>query len=771
MTTTASAEELLDPNATRVFCSLVFGYLGGPTDIRMIGETGTPQQIPKMHLSSTDQAAEFMIQSALAAALAHQAVFIVPATLKLRQAAKADNIFQTGVILADLDDGNIVAIRNHLAQYLGRPSMEVASGGTTAAGQAKLHLYWRLSEAASGDDLKLVATMRGLIAQKVGSDTSFKSLTQPIRVAGTIHGKNGVMNPVRLLEHNNNEFHLAELAEAINSMPAFVCTDDHNVSVKDFTFGRSAKELMTKIIREGGKDGDTRFLALSKIIGHWIRMARLGRCSLQEAWTAVVEQNASTICPTWPEDRLLREFKALLNVDTRKNGPMPGDTATDDANSIAPEQSEDALAQQFIRDRGFMWRHVGAWGQWFTWTGTHWRKEGYGGAFNDIRLVCRDASKAIDKPQEARRLASAKTIQAVVKIATHDPLVALAPEAFDQNRMLINTPAGILDLETGIVSIHDPQQLFSQITRSAPGAGCPHWLSFLNTVTDGNADLQAYLCRVAGYCLTGSTQEQVFFFLHGSGANGKSVLLQTLAWVLGDYVATATADTFSNRGHNRHLTELAGLRAARLVLVSETESGEGWAEARIKAVTGGETIRANFMYKDHFEFVPQFKLMVAGNHRPTLSEVGEAMRRRLHVIPFSVTIAPEDRNPRLIDQLRHEAEGIFGWMLQGCVEWQKLGLMPPAVVSGAAEEYFAAEDQLGQWIAECCQTGPTLRASAKVLYGSWSAWAKEGGFEPRSTRFLGEQLRGRGFTQSKIGQVRGWTGLQVSQPIYKGSQP
>ena len=764
----SATNAMIDAKAIRTYCDLVFGYLAGPTNIRLISETGTPHQQPKVQNSTVDRIAEVIVQIAPHAAQDHRAVFILPVTLNSLQAAKAQNLNETGVIIADLDQGDINAMRAHLARYLGQPSMEVASGGTTDGGKDKLHLYWRLSEAASGSDLDLVARLRMEIAEKVGSDVSFKSMTQPIRVPGTIHGKNGILNPVRLLVHNTEEFHLAEIAEAITTMPPLNKPLPFIEPTGVRSKGRRAEDLMTKIIREGGQDGETRFQALSMIIGHWIRMTRLGHCSAFDAWTAVLDQNAATISPPWPEDRLLREFQALLKLDIAKNGPMSADDHSNGVEPPAPSLSEDALAQQFIRQRGAMWRYVGSWAQWFKWTGIHWQIDGLGGAFHDIRLICRTAARETDKPQDARRLASAKTIQAVQKIVTHDPVIALAPDAFDQHPMLVNTPDGILDLETGSLTKHDAKLLLSQITRAIAGKGCPQWLIFLNTITGGNRDLQAYLARVAGYCLTGSTQEQVFFFLHGSGANGKSVFLQTLAWVLRDYAATATADTFTNRGQTRHLTELAGLRAARLVLVSETEAGEGWAEARIKSITGGETIRANFMYKDHFEFLPQFKLIVAGNHRPSLSEVGEAMRRRLHIIPFAVTIAPEDRNPNLIDALRAEADGIFGWMIEGCADWQSKGLAPPPIVSGAAEDYFAAEDHIGHWLGECCQIGPTLRASAKILYASWSAWAKDGGFEPKTTRFLGEQLRGRGFKQSKVGQDRGWLGLCVRQTFQQG---
>ena len=254
--------------------------------------------------------------------------------------------------------------------------------------------------------------------------------------------------------------------------------------------------------------------------------------------------------------------------------------------------------------------------------------------------------------------------------------------------MLLNAPSGVVDLPTGEIRPHDPDLLISQVTTASPGSNCPRWRAFLQEITEGDAELQAYLALLAGYCLTGSTREQGVAFLHGHGANGKSMFLQTLASIMGSYAATSTLDTFVASRTERHLTELAGPRAARLVLVPETESGRSWAEARIKAITGGERLRANFMRCDHFEFAPQFKLLVAGNHRPTLNGVGEAMRRRLHLVPFNVTIPAERRNMHLAEKLLAERDGILGWMLAGCADWQRKGLAPPACVRAAANEYF-----------------------------------------------------------------------------------
>ncbi|RYH06149.1 phage/plasmid primase, P4 family [Tropicimonas sp. IMCC6043] len=210
---------------------------------------------------------------------------------------------------------------------------------------------------------------------------------------------------------------------------------------------------------------------------------------------------------------------------------------------------------------------------------------------------------------------------------------------------------------------------------------------------------------------------------------------------------------------DRHLSELAGLRAARLVTVGETEAGRAWAESRIKQITGGEKIRANFMRQDFFEFTPQFKLLVAGNHLPTLSGVGEAMRRRLHLVPFTVTIPPERRDRHLLERLLEESDGILGWMLEGCAEWQRIGLSPPESVQAAAHTYFEDEDLVGQWIEECCAIGEEHRSSARALFENWSGWANATGIEPGSQKTLGSTLRSRGFKVCKVNGARGWLGI------------
>lgn len=327
--------------------------------------------------------------------------------------------------------------------------------------------------------------------------------------------------------------------------------------------------------------------------------------------------------------------------------------------------------------------------------------------------------------------------------------------------MVLNTPAGVVDLETGTLWPRDPALLLTQITSVGPGGECPRWDAFIREVTGEDADLAAYLARLMGYCLTGSTREQVFAFFLGNGANGKSVFLQTIAGILGDHAATAAPDTFLDSGGTRHLSELAGLRSARLVLVTETGAGQSWAEARIKSASGGEKLRVNFMRQDHFEFLPKFKLIVAGNHRPRLAGTGEAMRRRLHVVPFDVTIPSDRRDPLLASRLASEGPGILGWLICGCREWQRIGLCPPARIREASEAYVEDEDIIGEWIAAQCETSPPLRAPSSVLFSNWKRWADAAGHEAGSRRAFGEAPRHRGFVSDRTPRERLWCGLSL----------
>ena len=282
-------------------------------------------------------------------------------------------------------------------------------------------------------------------------------------------------------------------------------------------------------------------------------------------------------------------------------------------------------------------------GQVVDWNGVAWRDDDTLKARHSARRICLAvaAGRTADQERIAKSIASGKTVSAVERLAQCDRRLVAIIDQFDCDPFLLNTPAGVIDLRTGQLTQHDSQLYLTKCTGTAADFDMPTstFDGFMRRIMGGDAEMIAYLQRVAGYALTGSTQEHALFFCYGVGANGKSTFINALIECLGDYHRTAPIETFTSSPHDRHPTELAGLRGARLVTSVETEEGRRWAESRIKSLTGGDKISARFMRQDFFEYLPQFKLIVAGNHKPGLRSVDEAIKRRFHLIPFAVTIS------------------------------------------------------------------------------------------------------------------------------------
>jgi putative DNA primase/helicase len=187
------------------------------------------------------------------------------------------------------------------------------------------------------------------------------------------------------------------------------------------------------------------------------------------------------------------------------------------------------------------------------------------------------------------------------------------------------------------------------------------------------------------------------------------------------------------------------LRGARAVIAQETEEGQRWAEARIKAMTGGDAISARFMRQDNFTFTPTFKLMIAGNHKPSLRSVDEAVRRRFNLVPFTVTIPKGERDPTLPERLKAEWPGILAWAIEGCLEWQRIGLSPPPAVQAATASYLADEDTIGLFLAERCTTGdPNATVEVKDLFAAWAEWSARAGEFTGSIKRFSTALAARG---------------------------
>jgi putative DNA primase/helicase len=322
------------------------------------------------------------------------------------------------------------------------------------------------------------------------------------------------------------------------------------------------------------------------------------------------------------------------------------------------------------------------------------------------------------------------------------------------------------DLRTGIGRPPDPLDYITKKTAcSVAPVGTPHplWSDFLKRVTNNNSELTDFLQRYIGYCSTGFTTEHVFAFAYGTGANGKSTFINTIVRILGDYATVAPMSTFIASNVEQHPTDLAKLRGARLVVAQETQRGRRWDETKIKVLTGGDKISARFMRQDFFDYVPTFKLFICGNHKPRLNSIDEAIRRRLLLVPFTVQIPLAERDPQLADKLWEERRAILRWCIDGCLEWQRIGLAPPKIVLDATETYFSDQDTLQQWLDDCTEDGGQFAFTRTTdLFASWKVWCEPGNTKAGSEKAFSEALADKGFAKGRntTGQ-RGFKSLTV----------
>lgn len=444
-------------------------------------------------------------------------------------------------------------------------------------------------------------------------------------------------------------------------------------------------------------------------------------------------------------------------------------TANDDESDPRPpvSMSEDFLAVRFAEQHAKRWRYVKPWNRWF-----QWRKDGW--YEDDTALVDRLAVELVRQavywpeaaqltPNEKRRLPSRRVAGAVRDMAASDRKLAAKTDQWDQDPWLLGVPGGVVDLRTGETRSAAPTDYMTKRCAVAPEMRAPDlWLTFLHRVTDGDDQLVSYLKRFAGYSLTGSTQEHALAFLYGTGANGKSTFLQTLSGVLGDYAISAGFEVFADSKTERHPTEIARLRGARLVITEETDAGGRWNEGRIKRLTGGGKISAHFMRQDDFEFEPQFKLLIAGNHKPMIRAVDEAIKRRIHLVPFTVTIPPEERDKTLLEKLRAEWPRILHWAIEGCSEWRAASLQPSEKIISATNQYVQAEDILGAWLEECCDTSGSY-CDGKQLYDNYRKWCEAQGENVWSRRAWTNAMLDRGYQQKRTAANRCFVGIDLKE--------
>lgn len=431
---------------------------------------------------------------------------------------------------------------------------------------------------------------------------------------------------------------------------------------------------------------------------------------------------------------------------------------------------EDRLTELFLQHNRKSFKYIPAQDKWFFWTGERWIEDGTLMIREAVKPICRAVRDTLRTKTDREKMGRTSLVSNIIKAASS--AVATMPEDWDCHKMLLNTPTCVIDLATGRTQPHDRELLMAKSTTVSPEQrDCPQWKAFLTEITQNNDELIEYLQRVAGYALTGLTNEDKFWFFHGSGRNGKGTFIRVIAGILGDYHVAAPIETFLENRNDRHETELACLAGARLVTSGETKVGQRWNEGRLKILTGGDDIRARFMNSNYFTYRPQFKLVFGANKKPTL-DVDEAISDRTNIVPFLRYFQPEERVPDLDKKLiAEEGPAILQWMIDGCVAWQQRRLNHrPACVDDATRSYMTNESIFITWISECCDTSDsTAHGVNSKLFASYKAWCASHNERAISARAWAAEMEALGYRrndprrgEAELNTGRWWHGITVA---------
>lgn len=636
---------------------------------------------------------------------------------------------------------NVTGIRALFVDLDGAPLEPVLAAGvkphiTIESSADRYHAYWLVYDCA----LEQFTQLQAALAAKFNSDPKVKDLPRVMRLPGFWHKKAEPFQNRIIEEKSHAPYAVADLIERLelNGQPTAQAAGDTTAQTLNF----DRKNAIAGFAQGNRDDGLFRYAC------------RLRGCGMEKEDARLLVQAAAANCqPPMPVLDATNCLESAWRYDSARTERL-----TDVGN-----------AMRLVSLHGRDLRYVPEFKKWLVWDGGRWLMDEDG----EIMRRAKDTAAAIyveaknaaeageqgmaDKmASHAGRTQSANRIKAMIELAQSEPSIPVRTTELDQNNYLLGVSNGVINLRTG--ALREPRQK-DHLTKQAlvayePDAHAPLFLAFLDRIMGGNQALVDFIQRAIGYSLTGDTGEQCLFFLHGSGQNGKSTLLTAIKELLGDYAMQCPAETLmAKQGGGNIPNDIARLRGARFVATVETEDGRRFAESMIKQLTGQDTIAARFLFAEYFEFIPNFKIWLGANHKPVIRGDDYAIWRRIRLVPFTVTIPPEERDNGLAAKLKNEYPGILAWAVQGCMEWQRQGLNPPPEVLAATEEYKSEMDLIGKWIEECCITAPHATAKASALYGNYKRWVEDNGGFPLSSTKFGLKLGDRGYRKEKSGTV------------------
>jgi len=416
---------------------------------------------------------------------------------------------------------------------------------------------------------------------------------------------------------------------------------------------------------------------------------------------------------------------------------------------------------------------------WYIWDGKRWKPDSSGlifqlakstihNMYNDVLPNIDDYDKKKKFTMSLVRAENQHALKAMLDSASNEPNIPVDVTDFDKQLDMINVNNGVVDLNNGKLLPHDKSYNMTKmlLLDYDRGAKCGVWLDFLNTTFEGNQELIGFIQRFLGYSLTGFTDEQIFCIFYGHGSNGKGTLIDTVMNVMGEYAKTTEPETIIKKKYERSSTnDLADLWGARFVTTSETDTYQELDEGRIKRITGQDPIKCRFLYKDLFEYIPEYKLILLTNHEPIIKSHDYSIWRRVKKVPFKMQLPREKWNLNLRRELLDEREGIFNWLVQGAVEWKKNGLQIPDIIENATEEYKEELDVIGDFIEMCTDIGDNLSVRNTDLYKCYEQWCEGTMNKPFATNTFSRALIERGFNNIKINGMRGKKGLDIRNDV------
>lgn len=440
-------------------------------------------------------------------------------------------------------------------------------------------------------------------------------------------------------------------------------------------------------------------------------------------------------------------------------------------------------AERFFHHQGDNFKYNTTFGKWFIWNGKRWEEDKTQKivqmGIKEIRNIYKEAFHEDDEDrrkaiaEHARRSESKGRLEAM--ISTVQSFVPVLPDEMDKEDWLFNCENGVIDLKTGTLRPHERELMMTKISKVPydAKADCPIWKGFLNDIFQDEQgyikhEIINFLQKAVGYSLTGSTREQVLFFLYGTGRNGKSTFMNVIKEIFGDYGKQTNAETFTVKKSDQVRNDIAALKGSRLVAATESEEGARLAESLVKTLTGGEPVQARFLHQEFFEYVPQFKIFFTTNHKPVIRGADEGIWRRIRLIPFTIRIPDEKLDKDLPEKLRNEMPGILKWIVDGCLLWQKEGLGMPQEVEEATNNYRDEMDTMGNFLDEYCTLHENAKAYGLELYRNYQYWCDETGeYEITKTKF-NRKLEERGFKKGRDG--RGIYFLGIGIKVFSNNQ-